>query len=244
MRAVAPILALALAVSAPALAADIAEHRILGFSPDAGVFAFEEFGVQDGSGFPYSNIYFLDTATDAWLPGTPIRVMLEDEQRPLSDARAQAREAAAALIGETGIEDRHLTLAHNPLGEVEANPVIVDFGVPKPWSALEDIDRRFRAELDIFYAESPGFDCVTLIGDRPTAFRLKLATADGGAETVLHEDTSIPTSRGCPISYRLTRVIVPDAWPVVTVVVLVSVLRFGFEGADRRFIAVAGELPD
>ncbi|MBN9059609.1 MAG: DUF2259 domain-containing protein, partial [Rhizobiales bacterium] len=54
----------ALAAAAPtaAMAGDFAERSILGFSPDGGRFAFEEFGIQDGSGFPYSNIFVLDTA--------------------------------------------------------------------------------------------------------------------------------------------------------------------------------------
>ena len=33
-------------------AADIASVRPIGFSSDGAVFAFEEYGIQDGSGFP------------------------------------------------------------------------------------------------------------------------------------------------------------------------------------------------
>lgn len=240
-----PGMALALIVclrACTAAAGDIAEHRILGFSPDASVFAFEEFGVQDGSGFPYATIYFVETATDSWLEGTPIRVQLRDETASLAQARAQARQEAEPLLAENDVEDRWLTLAHSPLGEYEQSPTSLSFGLPKPWNALEDIDQRFEAELDIYYAETPGQDCVTFIGDRPTGFRLRLRQAEG-AESVLHEDETIPRSRGCPITYRITRVVAPDSYPIERVVVLVSVLRFGFEGADRRFLAVAGELP-
>ena len=42
-------------------AGDYADRTILGFSPDGSTFAFEEFGVQDGSGFAYANIYMIDT---------------------------------------------------------------------------------------------------------------------------------------------------------------------------------------
>jgi predicted secreted protein len=35
---------------------DYADRTILGFSPDGGIFAFEEFGVGDGSGYPYATI--------------------------------------------------------------------------------------------------------------------------------------------------------------------------------------------
>src|SRR5690606_36811639 len=42
----------------PAFAGDTASLDVLGYSPDGKVFAFEEYGIADGSGFPYSNIYF------------------------------------------------------------------------------------------------------------------------------------------------------------------------------------------
>ncbi|TIL61031.1 MAG: hypothetical protein E5Y89_28055, partial [Mesorhizobium sp.] len=46
-----------LATVATAGAGDVAELEILGFSKDGGVFAFEEYGVQDGSGYPYASRY-------------------------------------------------------------------------------------------------------------------------------------------------------------------------------------------
>ena len=50
-------------------AGDVAELEILGFTGDGGVFAFEEYGVQDGSGFPYANRYYIDTADDTFSQG-------------------------------------------------------------------------------------------------------------------------------------------------------------------------------
>ena len=55
---------LTLSICFSAQAGDFAKREIHGFSVDGGLFAFEEYGVQDGSGFPYSNIYVIDTATD------------------------------------------------------------------------------------------------------------------------------------------------------------------------------------
>ncbi|MGE6786024.1 DUF2259 domain-containing protein, partial [Ensifer adhaerens] len=42
----------AAATASPALAGDYAALQPIGFSADGNVFAFEEYGVQDGSGFP------------------------------------------------------------------------------------------------------------------------------------------------------------------------------------------------
>ena len=55
-----------------AQAGDFADRALLGFSPDGRYFALEEYGIQDGSGYPYSNIFLIDTTTDEWVTGTPI----------------------------------------------------------------------------------------------------------------------------------------------------------------------------
>ncbi len=52
-------------------AGDFAKREIHGFSIDGQLFAFEEYGVQDGSGFPYSTIYVIDTSTDQWTANSP-----------------------------------------------------------------------------------------------------------------------------------------------------------------------------
>ena len=79
MRPPSALLAAALLATlpvAPGFAGDAAQLEILGFSKDGGVFAFEEYGVQDGSGFPYANRYYIDTTTDTFVKGTPVRVRL------------------------------------------------------------------------------------------------------------------------------------------------------------------------
>jgi predicted secreted protein len=237
-----PVLALLLSAGV-AHAGDIAEHRILGYTPNGDVFAFEEFGVQDGSGFPYSNIYIIETDTDSWVPGTPIRVRIDDETATLAAAREQARQQAAPILGKIVLEDQALILGASPLGEFGASPISLDFGEPFPSNPLQDISRRYNASLELFDAPSPGQDCVTYIGDNPKGFRLKIKNLTSNAEAVLHEDTQIPQSRGCPITYRIDAVAVPDTYPAEKVAVILSIFKPGFEGPDRRFLAVTGALP-
>lgn len=86
------------AISLAAHAGDVAELEILGFTGNGGIFAFEEYGVQDGSGFPYANRYYIDTADDSFLEGTPIRVRLDDENATLDAARLAARQKGEAII--------------------------------------------------------------------------------------------------------------------------------------------------
>ena len=79
-----------------ALAADGAEFNAIGYSPDSRYFAFEQYGVQDGSGFPYWQVFVVDLKTNEWVKGAPVRVVLENEQAKLSAARDKAHSAGTS----------------------------------------------------------------------------------------------------------------------------------------------------
>ncbi|RYC12282.1 DUF2259 domain-containing protein [Ciceribacter ferrooxidans] len=226
---------LALAAT-PALAGDIAGFRSIGFSGDGKIYAFEEYGVQDGSGFPYSNIYFLDTVKDAYLPGTPIRVRIDDEQAGLGAARAEAAQKASPLIESNGLADEPgQVVTLNPMTEVDSDahrlrylpfPGDPPFGKPHTL-ALEE------------YALPPPPACKDIV-DEVKGFRLRLTERDGAAsDDLVHEDDRLPASRNCATGYRLAGVVThtPSGTPPVHMA-LVLVLSFGFEGRDGRWIAV------
>src|SRR4051794_38905355 len=52
------------ALPLPALSVDRALIELLGYSPDGRYFAFEEYGLHDGSGAPYSDITIIDLNAD------------------------------------------------------------------------------------------------------------------------------------------------------------------------------------
>lgn len=58
---------------------------------------------------------------------------------------------------------------------------------------------------------------------------------------MLHEDKAVPGSRNCPTTYSLSESYkyAPPGKPAV-LAVLVQRFSQGFEGRDRRFIAVTG----
>lgn len=240
MRAI--FMAAALAMTAPgaALAGDASEADVLGFA--GGMFAFEEYGVQDGSGFPYANIYVVDVATDSWVEGTPIRVLLQEDGATLADARDEASERLEDRFGDRFDGAGSVTLAHSPLGEVDSDPVRLAFAPVLPALPLGNHEPRYLARLELFHAQTQTEGCIEAIGDRPMGFRLIIDRAGGGS-AVLSEDQAVPRSRGCPITYRISRIVAPDRYPPERVAVLLSVFGPGFEGASRRFIAVTGRLP-
>lgn len=227
-----------LATLAAAHAGDVAELEILGFSRDGGVFAFEEYGVQDGSGFPYANRYYIDTADDSFLKGSPIRVRLDDENAVVDAARLQARQKGEAIVSQAELKaNRGITAGFNPVTELSADPfrMVVN---PRPIFSPVDEPLEFRLDQigmnDTERCQSQG---------EINGFRLmRIEAKDGGQTRIIHEDKSIPQSRGCPNGYQIGAVQTFSLDSLSTYAVLIAVRQYGFEGPDYRWIAVTGRL--
>ena len=213
---------------------DFAKREIHGFSIDGGLFAFEEYGVQDGSGFPYSNLYVVDTATDEWTAGSPYRVRLDDETKTVFDAREEARILAGPVM--KSFENRGNIVATNHATElgiddkrIIANPRLV---VPPIDDAIE-----FRLEEISFL----GTETCEAFGATKGFRLLKIGTRDGDETIMLHEDASIPESRRCPLRYALADLVTyyPEGQSPAFAV-LVRMQTVGFEGPDGRYLAVTG----
>jgi predicted secreted protein len=217
-----------------AIAGDFAERRVIGFSPDGNRFAFEEFGIQDGSGFPYANIFVVDTSADKWVSGTPVRVRLDDEEQGIEAAREAAAKQAAPHI--EGLNRPGTLLASNPITESGRDPYRLAF---KRHPALLMEGPELVVELEPIPLAAPGNDDPDY---KTHGFRLILTSETG--KTVLHEDIALPASRGTALDYRIHDVIIhqPFGQPA-TLVVLIQVLTRGFEGPDGRYLAVTTKLP-
>lgn len=219
-------------------AGDVAELEILGFTKDGGVFAFEEYGVQDGSGFPYANRYYIDTNDDTFLKGTPIKVRLDDENATLEAARLQARQKGEAIVSQAELTaNRGITAGFNPVTELSADPfrMVVN---PRPIFSPVDPPLEFRLDEigmnDTERCQSQG---------EINGFRLlRIEAKDGGQTHLLHEDKSIPQSRGCPNGYQIGAVQTFSLDSISAYAVLIAVRQYGFEGPDFRWIAVTGRL--
>jgi len=229
------------ACSSAAFAGDVASVEILGFSADGSVFAFEEFGVQDGSGFPYANRYYIDTTNDRFLEGTPIRVRLDDEAAELTAARDAARAKGETIFpaAELG-ENRGFTAGWNAVTENSADPHRISVN-PRP--VIPPIDPTLEFQLEDVRLEQPA-QCADL-GDIVGFRLLRIAAEDGGTTRLIHEDKTIPESRRCPLGYRFggVQTFHPQAGAPVFAV-MIAVRQVGFEGPDYRWMAVTGQVAD
>lgn len=230
--------ALAAAIfTTPAFAGDAAELSILGFSADGSLFGFEEYGVQDGSGFPYANRFYIDTKSDNFVPGTPVRVRLDDEAASVTEARAAAREQGQNVAQDAMLESG-FTAGFNAITELSADPHRLAVN-PRP--VFPPIDPPVEFRIEEIALEQPE-NCHGL--GEAVGFRLvRTGLAPGEAAQIVHEDTSIPASRNCPLGYRLGAVqtFFPETGAPVYAV-LVAVRSLGFEGPNHRWIAIPGKL--
>ena len=102
------LFAIVVAVAGPAAAGDLARPEVIGFSADGRYVALEEYGAQDGSGFPFASIFVIDVAANDWVGGSPVRVTLDYDDLPdletiddgISRARAQALTQAQRWANE------------------------------------------------------------------------------------------------------------------------------------------------
>jgi predicted secreted protein len=245
------ILALILAFCAGAAqAGDAAARRIIGFSPDGNYFAFEQYGVLDraDSHSGWSEIDIVDTQSGQLLGGAPILVV-DDKTgaASLQQARAHAAAKAAPLLAKYSIGMRGKRTEYD--FTTAPDTMIPAANIAHVESASERLLGVFQ--LERILADSTK-DCAASLETAPPGdktgkalgFRVSMEDIGGKPVKVLQDDKTVPESRNCPTSYSLAEVYEyrPPAKPAVAAV-LVQSFSQGHDGRDRRFIAVAGQIP-
>jgi hypothetical protein len=144
--------------AAPAFAGARGQADFIGYSDDGRYFAFEQYGILDGSGGTYSDIFVTDLVKDKWMDGVPFsaRTNGEDPAQNLGDTRASARGAAAPLLKKLGIENPVSIAALRGDGELGGDDKAMRFGHPF-YSGIED-DFTMKLEVSDAPASPPGQD--------------------------------------------------------------------------------------
>jgi len=234
------LLAVALALlPVAASAGDAANRTLIGFSADGAIFAFMESGVQDGSGFPYANVYFVDVASNSWAE-PPVAVRLDDEAMSAEGAAvAQAMRTAWPVLEAHGISTPARLLWSQPLTESRQDGAEEDGAWPGSVTAGFTDGRSDAFTLTVSEVDMPDGECGQYGADI-TGFALTLKADGANAGKTVYADDNVPESRGCALGYSLSDVLEgptpPDGGR--SLVALVNVFKLGFEGWDRRFIAV------
>lgn len=203
-----------------ARAGDAATLEFWGFSRDGKYLAFEQYGIRDGSGFPYSEIYLVDVARNTLVAGA--NVVIQSEKAGPSAARQRALAQSQAVLRRYRI--------------VRGNQGRFAGAVGKNYAAqrleFSGAAATYTLELTTSDAPSQG-NCLT---DRPRLPELSLSS--GRNERVLRRDTRLPASRACAYAYQVHSIFVLGS----SLAVFVQVTRDGFEGPDLRWMVVTARL--
>jgi predicted secreted protein len=239
---------------------DAAARRVIGFSPDGRYFAFEQYGVQDWSDnhSGYSEIAIIDAENDTFVGGKPIKIVDESDGGGIDVAEARKRAAAQAAptIAKYQIASRGEKIAFDPFTFPEENLKRKDIprveNISEKSASVDVSNQREIVSVDLadVLADSAK-DCSgeTVQGQPPIpagkarGFKLTLGGLNNKSIAMLHEDKSVPASRDCPTSYSLSEAyLFQPRGGQTTVAVFVQSFSQGFEGRDRRFVAVTGRL--
>ncbi|MEN3792226.1 DUF2259 domain-containing protein [Fulvimarina sp. MAC3] len=216
-------------------AGDLAKLEPIGFSEDGSVFAFQETGVQDGSGFPYANIFVLDLKRDRFIEPSPVRVLLKDETMSVAEAMSEARAEASDILTRLMPEPRRgLAVVENLPTDLSTDGKIARF---MPRRIVPPVDPAVELRLSTF--PMPGPELCAGIAETAGYRLTKIGLAEGQQTVTLHEDTGIPLSRGCPLDYTIRQVrLYAKPSGGYAGVAIIAVESVGFEGPDTRHIAL------
>ncbi len=134
---------------------DIAMFENLGFSRDARVFLFGQYGIDAESSMPYADVYAVDLSSNSFVPGG---VLLSDELLGTDDAvplslGQDGRGAMFRLIGEAGELIQRYDVNH--LSNGRPIYIFVDGDEPKERIAFRDFNTDTRYSF-VLYQEQRG----------------------------------------------------------------------------------------
>jgi predicted secreted protein len=222
-------------------AGDEATLDFMGFSEDGAYLMFEQFGWQDGSGFPYSEIIFVDVINNSFV-GAPVSVVLGEEEWERS-ASERALEQAQDRVIDLGIimGNKGFHVISQPRGEPQFDPHRVSFSSTD--LALDSLGKYFQCVLTL--TEIGVDDTSGTAGEfgPPKMFDLSIGIPDLGEEHMLQRDTRLPKRRGHVMSYHISDVYMYRRAEAAYIAVFISYMTPGFEGPDIRYMVVTGKLP-
>ncbi|RFB95682.1 hypothetical protein B5K11_12340 [Rhizobium leguminosarum bv. trifolii] len=215
------------------LAGDIANIQPIGFSADGKVFGFQEFGIKEEGGAPYSNTYFIDTENGQYLEGTPFRTEVTEKDANLAKARRQNLTTARSQMDQYDLlTNPGLIAAFNPPTELGSPSKTIRYttlatdGPPKS---------PYTLSLSEMPVATPK-DCAA-VDKRVLGFSLQMIEKQGAPNRqAARQATAIPAERACSVEYRIGGAVVyqPEAGDQVHIALILA-----FD-ADRngRWIAV------
>lgn len=222
------------------LAGDVAEFRPIGFSESGQYYACAQIGVQDGSGFPYADLWVIDVLKNEQV--ATVGVQLTEEKDGTLGTPEQALKQA---IGAAKLERFSIQKQENPGTDLLVHVPTDHSGIASPVFSLEarveggasGVSPKFGVLIETTKTEPALQDMPTDFGPAQLLKLSLMSLEEPRTRLVLQEDKRLPKSRAYPLSYTVRRVTAFREG----LVVIVSYTTPGFEGPNVRYIAVSGK---
>jgi predicted secreted protein len=245
------VVATLFALPAVAHAGDAAARRIIGFSPDGGVFAFEQYTQLYDATDIVAEIQAIDTRTDSFVKGTPIVIATgPEDEREVETVRADLAAKAKPVLERLRVTEPGQRIAGRPsmdldeigIYQMDPQPLATRLAFPLPdgRNAVLTLSDRALGKASCYGAGGRGAFGDVIV----TGLRLHLAI-DGGATKVLQEDSRLPKRRRCVTAYGIAEAHIhraaDGAQTLAVLIETVDAHEF-HAGPNRRFMAVTHRL--
>lgn len=211
---------------------DAAQLSIIGFSKSGKFFAFEQFGTHESSNESYADLFLLEVEKNDFAT-KPFQQ--NSMQKPVEELREINKNKAKLKLKELQLlkpEMGHRLLSR-PLTDLSGSPYQVEFSL-QPTLAGSSSDVYV---LNLETKETTQ-DCFGL--GKAKIFTLTLKGKNDNQIQILQKDTQLPTSRGCPLDYRLAEIMSYQD----KIVVFINMFFAGSEGHNMRYLAVTAPIND
>jgi predicted secreted protein len=256
------IQALVLLLSSPCFSYELAQFRFIGFSDDGRYLAWEEYGIQDGTGYPYCTISIVDIAGDSVVAvesalfeysepdmtaDQNIRTIFdkylndrendyrywEERAREISLPRIEGRiEALGIIPGNTG-----RIVVHHPMTDRTNYSSSIQFvsGWEGPWYKASP-----QFEIILEQEELPDTSDFQEFPFLNVMLTLRLVNTETRTATVLLDEISAGEASMESFTYGVRTVyIYQDA----LIAIVLYRYRNGIDGPDVHYRMVTGRLP-
>jgi predicted secreted protein len=205
-------------------AGDAANLEVIGFSKNGAYVAFEQFGIADGSGHPYSQISIAEVARNELV--SRVEATVQDSDKPVKAARDAVRVRARAALVKYGIVSGNQGRFYGLAGRID----LAAQGYQVAY--LEVSGRTYTLEATTQDVNPVPEACTTA----PQLLRVTLTIGD--AEGILQRDARLPAVRQCAYNYEFHSAFVFGR----SLAVFLRYDTRGFEGADTRWMVVTTRL--
>jgi predicted secreted protein len=240
------VLIAAAVFASPSDAGDAAARRIIGFSPDGKFFAFEQFTNIYDDDASFSEIFIIDTATDRYVSGTPVKVLLRDVEGVEEKSRADTAKATKPIVDQLKIGEAGTYVAGKP--SMALDEVGIYQMDPEPLAKSLAFKLSDGRAAKLVLADKPmGTAMCEGYGGRSTPARAKAAglrltlEVAGQPPSVMQDDKTLPKGRRCAAAYGIAEAHLfnaPDGTVTLAALVEFADNHDYHAGPNRRFLAV------